>query len=143
MTGATTTVTNSNRIEFSGTDIFINWHGIPEMNLKVGQWKAPFGLENLTPDTTIYTIERSLPTGAIVPERQIGAMLWGKPLANAAPGAKGFRDLLRGIFNGNGRNFNNNDNNEFMYVARLELQPWKGNVMGQEASLKLGGDYLS
>src|SRR3954469_25197735 len=25
-TGETTTVTNSNRVEFSGTDIFINWH---------------------------------------------------------------------------------------------------------------------
>ena len=29
-----------------------------------------------------------------------------------------------------------------MYVARLELLPFKGRVMGQEASLKLGGDYL-
>jgi phosphate-selective porin len=142
MTGATTTVTNSNRVEFSGTDIFINWHGIPEMNLKVGQWKAPFGLENLTPDTLIYTIERSLPTGAIVPERQIGAMLWGKPLTNAMPDYKDFVTYYGGIFNGNGRNFNNNDNNEFMYVTRLELQPWKGMVMGQEASLKLGGDYF-
>jgi phosphate-selective porin OprO/OprP len=141
-TGVTTTVSNSNRVEFSGTDIFINWHGIPEMNLKVGQWKAPFGLENLTPDTLIYTIERSLPTGAIVPERQIGAMLWGKPLANAVPDYKDFVTYYGGIFNGNGRNFNNNDNNEFMYVTRLELQPWKGNVMGQEASLKLGGDYF-
>src|SRR5450432_3637174 len=141
-TGATTTVTNSSRVEFSGTDIFINWHRIPEMNLKVGQWKAPFGLENLTPDTLIYTIERSLPTGAIVPERQIGAMLWGKPLTNVVPDYKDFVTYYGGIFNGNGRNFNNNDNNEFMYVTRLELQPWKGTVMGQEARLKLGGDYF-
>src|SRR5256885_8314632 len=37
-TGKTTTVTNSNRVEFSGTDIFINWHAIPEANIKVGQW---------------------------------------------------------------------------------------------------------
>ncbi|MEY2555094.1 MAG: phosphate-selective porin OprO and OprP, partial [Verrucomicrobiota bacterium] len=71
-TGATTTVTNSNRVEFSGTDIFINWHRYPEANIKVGQWKAPFGLEQLTPDTQIFTIERSLPTGALTPERQIG-----------------------------------------------------------------------
>ncbi len=141
-TGATTTVTNSNRTEFSASDIFINYHGLPEMNLKVGQWKAPFGLENLTPDTQIYTIERSLPTGAIVPERQIGAMVWGKPLATAAPDSKDFVTYYAGIFNGNGRNFNNNDNNEFMYVGRLELQPWKGRVLGQEGSLKLGGDYF-
>jgi phosphate-selective porin len=140
--GATTTVSNSNRTEFSATDIFINYHGIPEMNVRVGQWKAPFGLENLTPDTLIYTIERSLPTGAIVPERQIGAMLWGKPLATLSPAEKDLVTYYAGIFNGNGRNFNNNDNNEFMYVGRLELQPWKGQLLRQEASLKLGGDYF-
>jgi phosphate-selective porin OprO and OprP len=141
-TGKTTTVTNSNRVEFSGTDIFINWHAIPEMNLKVGQWKAPFGLEQITPDSTIYTIERSLPTGALTPERQIGAMLWGKPLTNVVPEQKDLVTYYAGMFNGNGRNFNNNDNNEFMYVGRLEVQPFKGKLMGQEASLKIGGDYL-
>jgi phosphate-selective porin OprO and OprP len=142
VTGETTTVTNSNRVEFSGTDIFINWHKIPEMNLKIGQWKAPFGLEQITPDTLIYTIERSLPTGALTPERQIGAMLWGKPLTNVLPDQKDLVTYYSGMFNGNGRNFNNNDNNEFMYVARLEVQAFKGKMMGQEASLKLGADYL-
>jgi phosphate-selective porin OprO/OprP len=130
------------RTGFSATDIFINWHRFPEANFKVGQWKAPFGLENLTPDTLIYTIERSLPTGAIVPERQIGAMLWGKPLTNVAPDQKDLVTYYAGIFNGNGRNFNTNDNNEFMYVSRLELLPFKGQVMGQEASLKIAGDYF-
>jgi len=142
VTGATTTVTNSNRTEFSGTDIFINWHQYPEANIKVGQWKAPFGLEQITPDTLIYTIERSLPTGALTPERQIGAMLWGKPLANVLPDQKDLVTYYAGIFNGNGRNFNSNDSNDFMYVGRLELLPFKGELMGQEASLKLGGDYL-
>ena len=135
-------MTNSNRVEFSATDIFINWHGIPEANIKVGQWKAPFGLEQLTPDATIYTIERSLPTGALTPERQIGAMLWGKPLTNVLPEQKDLVTYYAGMFNGNGRNFNNNDNNEFMYVGRLELLPFKGKLMGQDASLKIAGDYL-
>jgi phosphate-selective porin len=135
-------LSSATRTGFSGTDIFINWHQYPEANLRVGQWKAPFGLEQLTPDNTIYTIERSLPTGALTPERQIGAMLWGKPLANVMPEQKDLVTYYAGIFNGNGRNFNNNDNNEFMYVGRLELVPFKGSLMGQEASLKLGGDYL-
>jgi phosphate-selective porin len=130
------------RTGFSGTDIFVNWHAIPEANIKVGQWKAPFGLENLTPDASILTIERSLPTGAIVPERQIGAMLWGKPLTNIAPEQKDLVTYYAGVFNGNGRNFNVNDNNQFMYVGRLELQPFKGTLMGQESSLKIAGDYF-
>ena len=142
VTGATTTTSTSNRTQFSATDIFINYHGIPELNVKVGQYKAPFGLEQLTPDTLIYTIERSLPTGALTPERQIGVELWGKPLATVAPDYKDFVTYYVGAFNGNGRNFNANDNNEFEYVGRLEVQPWKGQFMGQEASLKISGDYL-
>lgn len=140
-TGATTTVTNGTRTEFSGTDIFINWHAYPEFQLRVGQWKAPFGLEQLTSDTLIYTIERSLPTGALTPERQIGAMLWGKPFTDIMPDQKDLLTYYAGMFNGNGRNFNTNDNNEFMYVGRLELQPWKSKLFG-ESYLKLGGDYL-
>jgi phosphate-selective porin OprO and OprP len=135
-------LSSATRTGFSSTDIFINWHGVPEANIKVGQWKAPFGLENLTPDSQILTIERSLPTGAIVPERQIGLMLWGKPLTNVLPEQKDLVTYYAGMFNGNGRNFNNNDNNEFMYVGRIELQPFKGEVMGQEASLKIAGDYF-
>src|SRR6476646_3569013 len=53
----------SNRTDFSGTDIYVNYHQFPEANVKVGQWKAPFGLEQLTPDPTLIIIERSLPTG--------------------------------------------------------------------------------
>jgi len=130
------------RTGFSGTDIFVNWHHYPEANIRVGQWKTPFGLENLTSDAQIFTIERSLATGAIIPERQIGVMLWGKPLTNIAPEQKDLVTYYTGIFNGNGRNVNNNDNNEFMYVSRLELLPFKGRLFGQDASLKLGGDYF-
>src|SRR5438876_7120941 len=72
---------NANRTAFEATDIFINWHQFPWAQVKMGQWKAPFGLEQLTPDTTLYTIERTLPTGAITPERQSGIQLWGKPFA--------------------------------------------------------------
>jgi phosphate-selective porin OprO/OprP len=135
-------LSSATRTGFSSTDIFINWHGIPEANLRVGQWKAPFGLENLTPDAQIFTIERSLPTGAIVPERQLGVMLWGKPLTNTLPEQKDLVTYYAGMFNGNGRNFNTNDNNQFMYVGRLELLPFKGKLMGQDASLKIAGDYL-
>ena len=135
-------LSSATRTGFSATDIFVNWHAIPEANFKVGQWKAPFGLEQITPDATIFTIERSLPTGALTPERQLGVMLWGKPLTNALPEQKDLVTYYAGMFNGNGRNFNTNDNNEFMYVGRLELLPFKGTIMGQEASLKIAGDYL-
>src|SRR5438046_9872186 len=76
---------NASRTAFEATDIFINWHQFPWAQIKMGQWKAPFGLEQTTPDTTLYTIERTLPTGAITPERQVGIQLWGKPFATIWP----------------------------------------------------------
>jgi len=134
---------SSSRTAFEGTDIFVNWHAIPEANIKIGQWKAPFGLEQITPDQFLFTIERSLPTGAITPERQLGVQIWGKPFTNLWPQEKNLVTYYAGIFNGNGRNTTNNDNNNFMYVGRLELLPWQGKVLGQDSSLKLGGDILN
>src|SRR3989441_10581105 len=134
---------NSNRTAFSGTDIWLNWHQFPAAQIKVGQWKAPFGLDQLTPDTSLYTIERTLPTGAITPDRQIGAQLWGKPLTNIWPEQKDLLTYYAGIFNGNGRNTTINDNNNFMAVGRLELMPFKGKIFGQDSSLKLGGDVMN
>ncbi|HEY2046006.1 MAG TPA: porin [Candidatus Udaeobacter sp.] len=133
---------NSNRTAFSATDIFINWHQFPEAQFKVGQWKAPFGLEQLTPDPTLIIIERSLPTGAITPDRQIGAQLWGKPFASVWPDQKDLLTYYFGIFNGNGRNITVNDNNNFMYVGRLESTVFKNNLWG-ESYLKLGADVLN
>ncbi len=139
----TTTTSNSSRTAFSGNDIFINWHQFPEAQIKVGQWKAPFGLEQLTPDESVFTIERSLPTGAITPERQIGVQLWGMPLTHLWPEKKDLLTYYVGVFNGNGRNTTVNDNNNFMTVGRLELLPYKGKIFGQDVSLKLGGDVLN
>jgi phosphate-selective porin OprO/OprP len=134
---------SSSRTAFSGTDIFVNWHQFPEAQIKVGQWKAPFGLEQITPDPSLIMIERSLPTGAITPERQIGVQVWGKPFTNVWPDEKDLLTYYAGIFNGNGRNISNNDNNNFMYVGRLELMPFKGKIFGRDSSLKLGGDVLN
>jgi phosphate-selective porin OprO/OprP len=135
--------TSGNRTAFSATDIWVNWHQFPAAQVKAGQYKAPFGLEQLTPDTTLLTIERTLPTGAITPDRQIGVQLWGKPLTSIWPEQKDLLTYYAGIFNGNGRNITVNDNNNFMFVGRLEVQPFKGKIAGQQSFLKLGGDVLN
>ena len=133
---------NANRTAFEATDIFINWHQYPWAQIKMGQWKAPFGLDQLTPDTSLYTIERTLPTGAITPDRQIGAQLWGKPFTNIWPRQKDLLTYYAGIFNGNGKNTTVNDNNNFMYVGRLESTLFK-DVFGKGSFLKLGADVLN
>jgi len=134
--------TNNNRTAFSGTDIWLNWHQFPAAQIKAGQYKAPFGLEQLTPDYALYTIERTLPTGAITPDRQIGIELWGKPFTSIWPKQKDLLTYYAGIFNGNGRNTTVNDNNNFMYVGRLESTLFK-DVFGKGSYLKLGADVLN
>jgi len=134
--------TNNNRTAFSGTDIWLNWHQFPAAQIKIGQWKAPFGLDQLTSDTSLYTIERTLPTGAITPDRQIGVQLWGMPFTNIWPEQKDLLTYYAGIFNGNGKNTTVNDNNNFMYVGRLESTLFK-DVFGKGSFLKLGADVLN
>lgn len=131
---------NSTRTSFSATDVYVNWHTYPEFNIKVGQYKAPFGLEQLTPDPTIITIERSMITDSVTPERQIGVQVWGKPLTNLLPEQKDLLTYYLGVFNGTGRNVTVNDNNEFMYAGRLEVQAMKTKVLNNDASLKFGVD---
>ncbi len=134
---------NSTRTAFGATDVFANWHRFPELNVKVGQYKAPFGLEQLTPDTKLFFNERSLVTTALTPERQIGVMLWGKPLARLWPEQKDLLTYSVGAFNGTGRNITTNDNNEFMYVGRLEVMALKSKILNQDVSVKFGADGLS
>jgi phosphate-selective porin OprO/OprP len=133
---------SGNRTAFSATDIWVNWHQFPAAQVKLGQYKAPFGLDQLTPDTNLLTIERTLPTGAITPDRQIGIELWGKPFAAIWPDQADLLTYFAGIFNGNGKNITNNDNNNFMYVGRLESTLFK-NVFGKGSFLKLGADILN
>ena len=84
----------------------------------------------------------TLPTGAITPERQIGIQLWGKPFATIWPEQKDLLTYYAGIFNGSGRNITINDNNNFMYVGRLESTVFQNKLWG-ESYLKLGADILN
>ncbi|HEV3410125.1 MAG TPA: porin, partial [Chthoniobacterales bacterium] len=141
-TAGRTLGSNATRTAFSATDIFVNWHTYPEFNIKVGQYKAPFGLEQITSDTRLFTPERSLVTTALTPERQIGVQLWGKPFTNIWEEQKDLLTYYGGVFNGTGRNISVNDNNEFMYVGRLEVQAMKTKILNEDATLKFGANYL-
>jgi phosphate-selective porin OprO/OprP len=54
------------------TDVFVNWNRYSFANIKFGQFKTPFGYEQLLADTRILTVERSLPNDRLTDNRQIG-----------------------------------------------------------------------
>lgn len=138
-----TLASNSTRTSFGGLDLWANYHRFPEIQIKAGQFKAPFGFEQLTSDPRLLTAERSQVTSALTPERQIGIQIWGKPFANVFPEQKDLVTYWAGIFNGNGRNVTVNDNDQYMYAGRLEVQPWKGKMAEADAWVKFGGNALS
>lgn len=138
-----TLASNSTRTNFGAVDLYANWHRFPEFQIKLGQYKAPFGLEQISSDPKLFTLERSQVTSALTPERQIGLQFWGKPLTNVWPERKDLLTYAVGIFNGNGRNVSVNDNNEYMYAGRIEVQPLKTKFFGEDAWLKIGANALS
>ena len=124
-----TLASNSTRTEFGATDVWINWHRYPEFQVKAGQYKASFGLEQNTSDQKLFLTERSEVTSALTPERQVGVELWGKPLTTVFPEQKDLLTYRLGIFNGNGRNNAINDNDEYMYT-----QAGSSSSLGREKS---------
>ena len=130
------TLANTSGLRAQLTDAFITWNRYPEANIRVGQFKTPFGFEQLFSDPRLITIERSLVNDRLTQSRQLGAQVGGdlfeKRLTYSA-----------GVFNGNGANNNFNDDDSFLSAARLTGVLWQGKLGGQPAVWSLGGNVFS
>ena len=56
-------------------DVALRYEGWKPADIDIGQFKVPFGLEELTSSNNIGFIERALPTAAFAPARRLGAGL--------------------------------------------------------------------
>jgi phosphate-selective porin OprO/OprP len=115
------------------TDGYINWNRYAAANVRAGQFKTPFGFEQLYADPRLLTIERSMVNDRLTLNRQIGVQLGGDLLDKRLSYAVG-------TFNGNGVNTNANDNNRLDTVGRLSGIPWQGELAGGKASWSIGVD---
>lgn len=118
-------------------DAKITWHnnGGKELMVSVGQFKAPYGRSTLTEFNELQFTDRNGLVNGLAPGRQIGIMIHGH-----AGGENGdLIDYAVGIFNGEGKNFSNldftgmstfnfggNDDEGFMYVGRIQVNPMGG-----------------
>jgi hypothetical protein len=114
------------------TDGWANWNYYDFTNLKVGQFFPVFGWEKRLAPTKLQAIEYSLAGDRLLPDRQLGAQLWGGFLEKRI-------SYALGVFNGNNLNNNWNDNENFMLVPRLEGVPLQGKLFGQPARWALAG----
>jgi phosphate-selective porin len=97
-------------------DLYLDLAKNPMATVRIGQFKAPFGLQELTSSGNQEFVDRSIASVEFAPSRQQGAMLWGMT------GSKKFGYEV-GLFNGNGRNQSANDNDGYMYAARVHFDP--------------------
>jgi len=113
------------------TDAYISWTKFPAASLRLGQFKTPFGYEQLAADTKIYTVERSLPNDRITLGRQVGLMAFGdvadKRLSYSV-----------GAYNGTGTNLNTNDNQKFLWVGRVAGVVFDGKAGEQKVKVTAG-----
>ena len=101
---------------FSGIeDAMLNWDASKKgtFQVRVGQYKVPFGRQELTSSEKQQFIDRSLLSGEFTHSRDVGVSLWGR-----LNGGK--LEYWAGIFNGNGRQKSINDNNSSAYVRCRE-----------------------
>jgi phosphate-selective porin len=126
-------LSNSSAFRAQMTDGYINWSRFDAANVRVGQFKTPFGYEQLYADPRLYTAERSLVSDRLTPGRQIGAQVGGTLLNEQF-------SYSAGVFNGSGTNQNFNDNDKFMAAARAGFVPFNGRLFGKAAKLSVGAN---
>jgi hypothetical protein len=121
------------------TDAFVNYIGSSWLNVQVGQFLLPFGMEARISDNTTPFLERALVVRNLAAPftRDIGAMLWGE-----APSKLLYYTV--GVYNGDGPNRPNVDN-RFDYVAHAILRPFAGGerTILSDAQVGISGKYGS
>lgn len=99
-------------------DASINYDfkGDKKIQIKAGQFKVPFGRQELTSSGSQQFVDRSTVSNTFARGRDIGVQIHGL--------AGGVFDWRFGIFNGGGRNRTSNDNDKYQYNARLSYEPF-------------------
>lgn len=126
------------------TDAYFNWTRYKRASVRFGQFKSPFGFEQLYSDVRLLTPERSLASDRLTQGRQLGLQLGGELAGKRL-------SYAIGMFNGNGTNTSANDDDRFMTAARIgsrlfadEHASWDVAVNGftsEDEAVSLGGDF--
>jgi phosphate-selective porin OprO/OprP len=113
-------------------DAYLDAHFLPWLNLRVGKFKGPVGLERLQSARDLIFVERALPTD-LLPNRDIGAALHGDFLG-------GILSYEVGVFNGSndGSSGDADENDSKDVEGRIFAQPFKKTDIQPLQGLGLG-----
>jgi phosphate-selective porin OprO/OprP len=109
-------------------DANIGWDptGKGQFRILFGQYKVPFGRQELTSSGSQQFVDRSLVSNEYARGRDTGVSVQGVLLNNKL-------EYRAGVFNGNGLTRSANDNGTFQYNARVMWQPNGSQNLGQRA----------
>lgn len=113
--------------EFAGgsasvVDAYVDANLSPAFNIRAGKFKSFVGLERLQSGGDIKFLERSYVTNAILPNRDLGAAVFGSVLGNKLDYALG---IVNGVADGGNISTGTEYNGEREYTARLFATPFK------------------
>jgi len=99
-------------------DAWINWDVSKkkQFQVKFGQFKVPFGRQELTSSGSQQFVDRSDVSNRYARGRETGIQIWGGFLKDKA-------EWRVGAFNGNSRSQTANDNDKYQFNARLQFHP--------------------
>ncbi len=97
------------------TDTYVEFAKAPLATVRAGQWKVPFGLQQITPDIRQEFVDRSIADAKFAPGRDQGVGLLG-----VAGDAKFGYQVA--VFNGAGQSAAQEDNG-FLYAGRVYYDP--------------------
>jgi len=114
------------KVSAAPTDVFLNYRAAPFLNVQMGQFDAPFTMENRTSEKwgTPF-MERSMTVRdvAVPTQKQLGVMLWGEAFK--------VLNYAIGLFDGEGQNRANVDSRGDVF-ARAYVMP----LIGRKDALK-------
>jgi hypothetical protein len=118
-------------IKAAPTDVFLIWHPAGIFNIQMGQYDAPFMMENRTSDKYIPFMERSMAVRdlGIPTNKEMGIMAWGET-------SKRHFAYALGGFLGDGQNRLNVDS-RFDLMARVFAHPL-ADMQGAIKDLQIG-----
>lgn len=106
----------------SAVDAYVEANLNPAFNIRAGKFKSFVGLERLQGGGDIKFVERSYVTNAILPNRDLGASLYGDVLDKKLNYALG---VVNGVADGGNISTGAAYNGEREYTARLFATPFK------------------
>lgn len=104
---------------------------VSAVRLELGQFRAPFGREALQDKGDITFVERAQITQLVAPGRQVGVQLAGETL-------EGKLKYRGGVFNGNGRELENDDDS-FLWSGRVSYNTLGTARFFDELMVEVGG----